>query len=51
VAAIGNVERVVGGVVVEDVACRGHVEVVAEDPAREVADRGRCVCRLAHRGH
>jgi len=36
VAAIGNVKRVAGGVVVEDVACRGHVDVVAEVPAREV---------------
>jgi hypothetical protein len=52
VAAVGNVERVVGGgVVVEDMARRGHVDVVAEDPACEVADHGRCVCCLAHRGH
>jgi len=36
VAAIGNVERV-AGVVMEDMACRGHVDVVAEVPAREVA--------------
>jgi hypothetical protein len=51
VAAVGNVERVVGGVVVEDVARHGHVDVVAEDPAHEMADRSRCVCRLAHRRH
>jgi hypothetical protein len=37
VAAIGNVERVEGGVIVEDVARRGHVDVVAEVPACEVA--------------
>jgi len=36
VVAIGNVERVAGGVIVEDVACRGHVDVVAEVPACEV---------------
>jgi len=36
VAAIGNIERVVGGVIVEDVACRGHVDVVADVPACEV---------------
>jgi len=36
VAAIGNVKRA-GGVVVEDVACRGHVDVVAEVPVCEVA--------------
>jgi hypothetical protein len=36
---------------VEDVARRSHVDVVAEVPLREVADRSRCVCRLAHRGH
>jgi len=36
VAAIGNIKRVAGGVVMEDVACRGHVDVVADVPAREV---------------
>jgi len=36
VAAIGNVERVAGGVIMEDVACHGHVDVVAEVPACEV---------------
>jgi len=37
VVAIGNVKRVAGGVVVEDMACCGHVDVVAEVPAHEVA--------------
>jgi len=37
VVAIGNVKRVVGGVVMEDMACRGHVDVVAEVPVCEVA--------------
>jgi len=37
VAAIGNVERVAGGVVVEDMAHCVHVDVVAEVPAHEVA--------------
>jgi len=36
VVAIGNVKRVAGGVIVEDVACHGHVDVVAEVPVREV---------------
>jgi len=36
VAAIGNIERVAGGVIMEDVACRGHVDVVADVPAHEV---------------
>jgi len=35
--AIGNVERVVGGIVMEDMAHYGHVDVVAEVPAHEVA--------------
>jgi hypothetical protein len=48
--AVGNVERVMGGVIVGDVARRGHVDVVAEVPACEVADRGRCVCCLVHCG-
>jgi len=37
VVAIGNVKRVAGGVIVEDMPCHGHVDVVAEVPAHEVA--------------
>ena len=35
-AAVSNVKRVAGGVIVEDVAHCGHVDVVAEVPAHEV---------------